>query len=236
MSAGLIYILSNPSFKSKYYKIGMTTRTAEDRAWEIYTGATGVPEPFYVEYTVFAADCENAEKRIHKVLEKYRINEGREFFRIGLAEAIHASKTIVSKVNNEIKLSGKEVFNEFLSVELSDEYEGEAYLPSYSSEHYINNNTQLKSMNSTAVTKYHIDTSGEIVDECKPKKLDLNITLSSLIMSFFALFVVIFGAMQSYMLINYAFSSDGSVITKVSIAVLGAAGIMMVYALIRGRL
>ncbi len=99
MKYGLVYILSNPSFKDEYYKIGMTTRGAEDRAWEIFVGATGVPEPFEVEYTIFSKDCSADEQAAHTSLSEYRVNKNREFFKIDLNRAISTIEAIVKETN-----------------------------------------------------------------------------------------------------------------------------------------
>ena len=76
---GCVYILKNPAMPG-LIKIGYTTRTAEDRARELYDGALGVPKPFVVAHI---NDCEEPQKLeaiIHEKLTKYRINKNREFF------------------------------------------------------------------------------------------------------------------------------------------------------------
>ena len=82
MTTGYIYCLSNQSMPG-LLKIGMTTRTAEERVKELYT--TGVPTPFKIEITKQVTKPYEKESLIHKVLEKYRI-PSREFFKISLEE------------------------------------------------------------------------------------------------------------------------------------------------------
>ena len=89
-SVGHVYILLNPSHK--LLKIGKTTKTPEERAAEL--SSTGVPAPFMVAFSEKVSDCDLAEIRIHAELSAFRFNEDREFFSVGLKDAIK----VVSKV------------------------------------------------------------------------------------------------------------------------------------------
>lgn len=84
---GFIYILINPALK-ELIKIGMTTRTPEERAKEL-SSQTGIPTPFYVAYETEVSDCKRLEKIIHQRLENFRYSRNREFFSIKLKDAIH---------------------------------------------------------------------------------------------------------------------------------------------------
>lgn len=70
------------------YKIGFTIRAAEDRAWEIYLGSTGVPAPVEFEYTSLTANCAEVERQVHEELSGCRENRSREFFNVRLEDAI----------------------------------------------------------------------------------------------------------------------------------------------------
>ena len=83
---GCVYILKNPSMPD-LIKIGYTTRTAEERAKELYEGITGVPEPFVVVYIENCEDPQKLESVIHRKLSAYRINKNREFFKYPADEA-----------------------------------------------------------------------------------------------------------------------------------------------------
>jgi hypothetical protein len=98
---GYIYILSNPAFKDGLYKIGMTTRSADSRAWEIFTGATGVPAPFKVEYTFPVSRCTLAEREVHNELHRHRYNTNREFFEVSKKLARQTIATIGTKINEQ---------------------------------------------------------------------------------------------------------------------------------------
>ena len=84
---GYVYVMINPSMNG-IVKIGMTTREPEDRAVEL-SATTGVPTPFIVAYKRRVSDCAFAEKKIHEQLSEYRVNDGREFFRLTVTDAIN---------------------------------------------------------------------------------------------------------------------------------------------------
>jgi hypothetical protein len=103
---GYIYILSNKAFRPDLYKIGLTTRKAEDRAYEIYIGSTGVPAEFEVTYTYPVSDCHVAEKQIHENLDAFRFNDEREFFEVGLVHAKSSIKEVCNSINRTHKNAG----------------------------------------------------------------------------------------------------------------------------------
>ena len=105
MEPGLIYILVNPCMKG-IVKIGMTTRTAEDRASEISIG-TGVPTPYEVAYEERFADCYTAETVIHQRLKDYRVNQDREFFCLPLKEAIRSVSALAEELNAKEKIKAE---------------------------------------------------------------------------------------------------------------------------------
>jgi hypothetical protein len=94
LTKGYIYILTNSAYAEDLLKIGMTIRTPEERAMELYK--TGVPAPFIVSYKRSVANCNSAENAIHKRLQNFRINSDREFFKISLDNA----KMILDEVYN----------------------------------------------------------------------------------------------------------------------------------------
>ena len=75
---GYVYILTNEAMPD-LIKIGCTTRTAEERAQELYT--TGVPYPFKVVHCFTCDFPDVLERRLHKKLHQFRVNTDREFFR-----------------------------------------------------------------------------------------------------------------------------------------------------------
>lgn len=79
MRTGYVYCLSNPSFPG-LVKIGMTTKTVEARAAELYT--TGVPTPFVIEASYPCSNIVIAEQHVHDMLDLFRESSSREFFRM----------------------------------------------------------------------------------------------------------------------------------------------------------
>ena len=81
---GYIYCFSNPSMEG-YVKVGMTMRTPEERADELFT--TGVPFPFKIEFAVKTQEPKKNEKLLHSILSRYGERcPRREFFRISIDE------------------------------------------------------------------------------------------------------------------------------------------------------
>lgn len=91
---GYVYCLSNPAMPG-LLKIGYTTKTPEERAFEIYTGGTsgsgtGVPAKFVIEFSVKCKNPFSVEQAIHAFLAKKRYNEYREFFNLSQKDAYFA--------------------------------------------------------------------------------------------------------------------------------------------------
>lgn len=99
---GYIYVMINSSFEG-LVKIGKTTRDPNERAKEL-SSATGVPTPFIVVYYKSFANCNLAEKQIHKYLEESgcRVNDNREFFNISTTKAIEVVQTFFEKEQSEL--------------------------------------------------------------------------------------------------------------------------------------
>jgi hypothetical protein len=82
---GFIYILSTRE-QSQFLKIGVTTRSVEQRVKEI-NSATGVVIPFGVRAVWPVRNPEQTEKEIHEMLSPYRVRADREFFQIEYQQA-----------------------------------------------------------------------------------------------------------------------------------------------------
>ena len=80
-----VYILENDS-QPGLLKIGYTKLTPDARAKQI-SNATGVPLPYKVAWAFRCFNGELLEGEVHHALRKYRVNNQREFFQIGLDEA-----------------------------------------------------------------------------------------------------------------------------------------------------
>ena len=80
---GYVYILTNPSFRDNWVKIGKSSRPVEQRVSELDN--TSVPLPFEVYATLKTAKYSEAERLIHRYIERFtklRIRDNREFFNV----------------------------------------------------------------------------------------------------------------------------------------------------------
>lgn len=86
--SGWLYMLSTREFP-ELIKIGMTTRSVQDRVREI-NSATGVPIPYGVRGCWKVKDPKRAERAVHDALDAWRFRNDREFFKIpyGVANKI----------------------------------------------------------------------------------------------------------------------------------------------------
>lgn len=82
----IVYILTNPSMPG-LLKIGRTTNL--DARVAALSSATAVPEPFEVAYAAWVEDAPFVERAMHSAFSMHKM-PGREFFRVGVANAIAA--------------------------------------------------------------------------------------------------------------------------------------------------
>ena len=77
---GYIYCMTNKCM-SGYCKIGMTTKTPEERAKQLYS--TGVAHPFEVVFSKLCIDAYDEEQKVFELLEELNIErcDKREFFK-----------------------------------------------------------------------------------------------------------------------------------------------------------
>lgn len=101
---GYIYIMRNESYSASIFKIGFTKNLPEERAKQLYSGKTGVPQPFKVITACKVGDYKLAEKTIHKCLKPYRVNARREFFEIPLEICKSVMVDVCNNINNELGL------------------------------------------------------------------------------------------------------------------------------------
>lgn len=89
----IIYVMSNPSLQGMV-KIGYTGKEIEVRRGAL-SKATGVPTPFKVEYIYrLQGRGMELEREIHSYLKEFRLNNEREFFEIGIKQAIEAVQKV----------------------------------------------------------------------------------------------------------------------------------------------
>lgn len=109
--AGYVYILTNPSFKDDWVKIGKSSRPVDVRSKELDN--TAVPLPFEIYATVKTVKYELLEKNLHKTIDRLsdlRIRQNREFFNIAPAEALELMRDIANLIDDaeiEVYHNGK---------------------------------------------------------------------------------------------------------------------------------
>lgn len=92
---GYVYILTNPSFREDWVKIGKSSRPVDVRSKELDN--TAVPLPFEIYVTLKTAKFDKVEKQIHKQIDRLtdlRIRQNREFFNIAPSVALDIMRDI----------------------------------------------------------------------------------------------------------------------------------------------
>lgn len=86
---GYVYILTNPSFREDWVKIGKSARPVDVRSKELDN--TAVPLPFEIYATLKTSKYDMVEKKIHREIDRltnFRIRKNREFFNIAPSVAL----------------------------------------------------------------------------------------------------------------------------------------------------
>lgn len=104
---GFVYILTNPSFKEDYIKIGQTTNL--EKRIKSLSSTSSVPTPFEKYATLETVKYKEVEHLMHKMIDgvtNLRINKKREFFEIKPSVALdmfHCIKPVLED-DAEIKI------------------------------------------------------------------------------------------------------------------------------------
>lgn len=92
---GYVYILTNPSFREDWVKIGKSSRPVDVRSKELDN--TAVPLPFEIYATLKTTKYAKVERQIHKQIDRLtdlRIRQNREFFNIAPSVALDTMRDI----------------------------------------------------------------------------------------------------------------------------------------------
>ena len=98
---GYVYILTNPSFKEDWVKIGKSARPVDVRSKELDN--TAVPLPFEMYAAIKTAKYNEVEKLVHKTIDRLtdlRIRQNREFFNVPPQVAFDIFKDIASTIED----------------------------------------------------------------------------------------------------------------------------------------
>lgn len=98
---GYVYILTNPSFKEDWVKIGKSSRPVDVRSKELDN--TAVPLPFEIFATMMTCKYNEVEKLVHKTIDRLtdlRIRQNREFFNVSPQMALEIFRDIAMTIDD----------------------------------------------------------------------------------------------------------------------------------------
>lgn len=78
-NVGEIYVMRSPQHQRDLYKIGYTTKSADERSKQLGS-TTGQPDSFSVVQSWTVRAPRVVEQHVHEILKEFRINSCREFF------------------------------------------------------------------------------------------------------------------------------------------------------------
>lgn len=113
--SGFVYILTNPSFREDWVKIGKSSRPVDVRSKELDN--TAVPLPFEIYATLKTTKYAKVEKQIHKQIDRLtdlRIRQNREFFNIAPSVALDIMRDIADLLDDAelyVYVDGKPVIS-----------------------------------------------------------------------------------------------------------------------------
>ena len=102
---GYVYILTNPSFREDWVKIGKSSRPVDIRSKELDN--TAVPLPFEIFATMETAKFNEVEKLVHKTIDRLtdlRIRQNREFFNVAPQIALDIFRDIALTIDDAVVL------------------------------------------------------------------------------------------------------------------------------------
>ena len=98
---GYVYILTNPSFREDWVKIGKSARPVDVRSKELDN--TAVPLPFEIFATMKTTKYNEVEKLVHKMIDgltNLRIRQNREFFNVSPQKALEIFRIISPAIDD----------------------------------------------------------------------------------------------------------------------------------------
>lgn len=100
---GYVYILTNPSFREDWVKIGKSSRPVDVRSKELDN--TAVPLPFEIFATMRTSKFNEVEKLVHKTIDRLtdlRIRQNREFFNVDPKVALDIFRDIAQTADDAV--------------------------------------------------------------------------------------------------------------------------------------
>lgn len=93
---GELYVLRCAAMNEEVYKVGFTRGRAAERARQL-SSATGVPLSFIVVKSWSHPKAKQLETEVHTMLDPYRINDAREFFKVSFDVIENIVGTIIDR-------------------------------------------------------------------------------------------------------------------------------------------
>lgn len=93
---GEIYVLRSAAHPKHLYKVGFTTKSAQQRADQL-ASTSGQPDIFNVVQSWRVKNPREIEHQVHVTLSDYRVNKGREFFSVEYSRI----REVIEKVINQ---------------------------------------------------------------------------------------------------------------------------------------
>ena len=100
---GYVYILTNPSFREDWVKIGKSARAVDVRSKELDN--TAVPLPFEIYATIRTVKYNEVERLVHELIDSltdFRIRQNREFFNVNPQRALDIFKKIALTIDDAV--------------------------------------------------------------------------------------------------------------------------------------
>jgi len=106
---GYVYILTNPSFREDWVKIGKSSRPVDVRSKELDN--TAVPLPFEIYATMQTVKYGEIERIVHKQIDRLtdlRIRQNREFFNVHPSQALDILLDLAHAVEDAVVVKYEE--------------------------------------------------------------------------------------------------------------------------------
>ncbi len=106
---GYVYILTNPSFREDWVKIGKSSRPVDVRSKELDN--TAVPLPFEIYATMQTVKYGEIERIVHKQIDRLtdlRIRQNREFFNVHPSQALDILMDLAHAVEDAVVMKYEE--------------------------------------------------------------------------------------------------------------------------------
>lgn len=129
--AGYVYILTNPSFREDWVKIGKSARPVDIRSKELDN--TAVPLPFEIFATMKTVKYNEVEKLVHHIIDNltnYRIRQNREFFNVAPQKALEIFKEIAQTIDDAVIIeyeNNEPVYSDSISQSVQNELQKKMY-------------------------------------------------------------------------------------------------------------